>query len=344
MSRERRWRQGSTDDAGHTPGALCAAETPGLVSGWSGIDEFYAVAQARSFTQAARRLGLSASQVSREVARLEDRLGRRLLFRSTRHVSLTEAGEVFLERCRRLLEDRDEALSVIADEPTHLRGHLRVTCAERFVVPMINRFMARHPQLSVEVLLWNNDVIDLVDHGIDLAVRFGRMTDSRLVAIRVGSRSRYLCAAPAYLEARGEPASLEELSQHDCVCRTDAVWSFDRDGQPHEYRPLGRFRCNSGYAVLDAALTGLGLCQLPDFYLEQHLARGTLVEILRQHRPREEEVWAVYPHRRHIPLKVKLAVEHLQEEFRNRRDTVTGSMRTRSAKRVTLRAIKSAAR
>jgi DNA-binding transcriptional LysR family regulator len=284
------------------------------MSTWSGIEEFYTVAKALSFTQAARRLGLSASQVSREVAQLEDRLGQRLLYRSTRHVSLTEAGERFLVLCRRLLEDRDEALVAMLNESPHLQGQLRMTCSERFVVPLINRFMLRHPHLSVEVLL-ANELMDLIDHGIDLAIRFGPLRDSRLVAARLGSRTRYLCAAPSYLQTHGAPASLDELSQHHGVCGIDEIWTFIRDGQPYQHRPDGRFRCNSGYAVIDAALSGLGICQLPDFYVEEHLRCGTLMEILPAHRPKDEEVWAVYPHRRNVPLKVKLAVEHMQEEF-----------------------------
>jgi DNA-binding transcriptional LysR family regulator len=288
------------------------------MSSWSGIEEFSMVAQVRSFSEAARRLGLSTSHVCRQIAKLEDRLGQRLLYRSTRRVSLTEAGERFLVRCRRLLEDRDEALSAMLDESERLQGQLRMTCSERLVVPMINRFMLRHPHLNVDVLL-ANDVVDLVDHGIDLAVRFGRLRDSRLVATRLGSRTRYLCAAPSYLQERGAPASLDDLSQHHCISGFEEIWPFLRDGQVYEHRPGGRFRCNAGNAVVDAVLSGLGLCQLPDFYVEDHLRLGTLVEILAAHRPKDEDVWAVYPHRRHVPLKVKLAVEHLQQEFQSRR-------------------------
>ncbi|VCU68050.1 HTH-type transcriptional regulator DmlR [Pigmentiphaga humi] len=288
------------------------------MSHWAGIEEFYTVAQGRSFTQAARRLGLSASQVSREVARLEDRLGQRLLYRSTRRVSLTEAGERFFVRCRQLLEDRDEALAAILDESALLQGTLRMTCSERFIVPMINRFMLSHPQLKVDVLLWNEH-LDLVDEGMDLAIRFGQLSDSRLVASRLGSRTRYLCAAPAYIEARGAPRTLEELDSHDSICGADEFWHFTLAGQPCAYRPSGRFRCNSGYAVIDAVRLGLGLCQLPDFYVEEHLRAGTLVELLAAHRPQEEAVWAVYPHRRHVPRKVRLAVEHLQREFEARK-------------------------
>jgi DNA-binding transcriptional LysR family regulator len=283
---------------------------------WSGIEEFYSVAHHRSFTQAAERLGMSTSQVSREVAQLENRLGQRLLYRSTRRVSLTEAGAQFLVRCRRMLEDRDEALAAVANEAPELQGHLRITCSERFVVPMINRFMLAHPRLSVEVLL-ANELMDLVDYGIDVAVRFGHLSDSRLIATRIGTRERYLCATPAYLAGHGYPASLDDLARHDCVCGADEIWPFLRDGRPFEHRPNRRFRCNSGYAVVDAALHGLGLCQLPDFYVAEELRSGVLVEVLAEHRPEKETVWAVYPHRQHVPSKVRLAIEHLQREFRD---------------------------
>jgi DNA-binding transcriptional LysR family regulator len=297
---------------------------------WSGIEEFYTVAQVLSFTQAARRLGLSTSQLSREVAKLEDRLGHRLLYRSTRHVSLTEAGQRFFVRCRRLVEDREEAMVAMLNESPHLQGQLRMTCSERFVVPMINRLMLHHPHLQVEVLL-ANELMDMVDNGIDLAVRFGQLRDSRLVAVRLGTRTRHLCATDAYLQAHGIPVSLDELSQHHGVCGMEEVWRFSRDGRPYEHRPDGRFRCNSGYAVVDAALSGLGLCQLPYFYVEQELRTRILTEILAEHRPPDEEVWAVYPHRRHVPLKVTLAVEHLQKEFQRHHPVDSGGGRASRA-------------
>lgn len=286
-------------------------------SSWAGIEEFYTVARVRSFTQAAKRLGVSASQVSREVARLEERLGQRLLYRSTRRVSLTEAGERFLARAGHLIEERDDALVAMQDELPQLRGHLRLTCSERFVVPMMNRFLLRHPHVTIEVML-TNGLVDFGDHGVDLAVTFGPQRDSGLIGARLGSRSRHLCATPSYLEARGVPVSPDEFAQHDCVCGMDDVWTFTRDGRVVEHRPQGRLSCNSGYAVIDAALAGLGLCQLPDFYVQPHLRSGALVELLAEQRPPAEDVWAVYPHRRHLPAKVRMTIEHLQQEFRDR--------------------------
>lgn len=285
------------------------------MSSWTGIDEFVAVAQLRSFTRAARRLGRSASQVSRDIAQLEDRLGQPLFYRTTRHVSLTEAGERFFARCRRLQEERDEALAGMVEAGIELQGQLRMTSAvaygERFVVPVVNAYMAEHPKLSVDIEL-TDEVLDIVERGIDLAVRFGSLRDSRLVATRLATRTRLLCASPAYLERHGVPQQLEDLAHHVCLRGASEVWIFDRDGAPYVHRAQSRFRCNSGYGVLAAALTDLGLCRLPEFYVRPHLARGELVEVLAAHRPDDEGVWAVYPDRRHVPLKVKGLVQMLQ--------------------------------
>ena len=288
------------------------------MSGWAGIDEFVAVAQAKSFTQAARRLGLSTSQVSRAVVQLEDRVGQRLFFRTTRHVSLTDAGERFFLQCRRLHGERDEALASLVEEANQLQGYIRMTSAiafgERFVVPVLNSFMTEHPKVRVELVL-ANDVLDLVDLGIDLAVRFGRLPDSGLIATRLSSRTRHLCGAPAYVDRHGAPKSLDELADHACLRGTAESWTFSRGGKAYTHRVHARFTCNSGYAVLDAALAGLGLCQLPDFYVSGHIQAGRLLDLLIDNRPEDEAVWAVYPHRRHLPLKVKALLEHLQRAF-----------------------------
>ena len=285
------------------------------MTSWAGIDEFVAVAQTRNFSLAAKRLGCSTSQISREIAGLEDRLGLRLFYRTTRHVSLTDAGERLIVGCRRLVEERDEALGAMVDEGDQLQGQLRMTCSvaygERFVVPLANQMMTDNPSLSIDILL-TDEVLDLVDGGIDLAVRFGKLRDSRLVAVRLASRTRLLCASPAYLERHGAPERLEDLAHHECLRGAADTWVFSVDGRPYVHRPHGRFRCNSGYAVLEAALNDLGLCRLPDFYVRPYLARGDLVEILARHRPEDEGVWGVYPDRRHLPAKVKAMIERLR--------------------------------
>ncbi|HEX7759313.1 MAG TPA: LysR family transcriptional regulator [Caulobacteraceae bacterium] len=288
------------------------------MSEWDGIDAFVAVARTLNFSQASKRLGRSTSQVSREISRLEERLGVRLFHRTTRHVSLTDLGDRFLGRCRRLIEDRNEAMIAIAAEAGQLHGHLRVTCSvaygERFVVPLLNAFLAEHPKLTLEIELTDN-VLDLVGGGFDFAIRAGQLKDSRLIARRLASRTRILCAAPGYLRMAGAPRELADLRDHACLRGTSDSWTFSRNGREAVFKPNGRWRANSGAAVLDAALRGLGICQLPDFYLTEALASGHLVRLLEAYQPADEGVWGVYPDRRQLSPKVRLALEHLQRHL-----------------------------
>lgn len=288
---------------------------------WDGLDEFVAVAEQGSFQRAAERLRVSSSHVSRQVARLEERLQARLLYRTTRRVSLTEAGQTFLARCQRLIEERDQAFRAIGDLQGAPTGLLRMTAAiaygERFIVPLVNDFMALHPQLRVEIELTNRN-LDLVQDGYDLAIRLGRLSESRLVATRIAPRAMYLCAAPSYLAHYGRPHSLSELTRHNCLIGTGDTWMFQADGREYPFKPSGNWRCNSGQAVLDAALRGFGLCQLPDYYVQEPLGRGTLVALLEQHRPPNTAVWAVYPQQRFLSPKVALLVDFLKRGLAQR--------------------------
>ncbi|WP_278069749.1 LysR family transcriptional regulator [Brevundimonas sanguinis] len=291
------------------------------MSRWDGIDEFTAVAEQASFSAAARRLSLSTSAVSREIARLEDRLQTRLLHRTTRRVELTDAGRDFLARCRRLIDERDEALAAVQPDDQAPRGLLRMTCSvsygERFIAPAVNAFARQNPELRIELDL-DNRLRDLVGDGYDLAVRFGHLTDSRLMARRLASRRLILCASPDYLARRGAPRDLSEIASHDGLIGSAEHWRFTEAGREVSLRPTGRWRCNSGAAVLDAALQGLGLCQLPDFYVAEALASGALVSLLDGARPPDEGVWAVHPHPRHVPPKVRAMIDWLHESLAQR--------------------------
>jgi DNA-binding transcriptional LysR family regulator len=288
---------------------------------WEGLEEFVAVAESGGFTAAAQRLGVSSSHVSRQVARLEARMQTRLFHRSTRLVRLTEAGQTFLQHCRPLQDGYDEALRTVQDLGESPKGLLRITCAvaygERFVVPVINELVAEHPQLHVEIEL-TNESRDLVQEGFDLAIRLGRLADSRLVAVQLAPRTLYLCAAPSYLERHGEPASLAELAQHNCLIGTSDTWTFHAEGRELGVRVHGNWRCNSGQSVLDAALRGFGLCQLPDYYVLEHLRSGALHALLPAAQPPHNAVWALFPQRRHLSSKVRLVVERLRARLAER--------------------------
>lgn len=283
---------------------------------WDGFEEFEAVAAAGSFAGAAHRLGLSTSHVSRAVARLEARLSARLFFRTTRKVTLTENGRVLLEQCRRIMEELDEAIAAASGSAP--QGELRLTCStaigERFVAPIVRRFATDHPRMRVTIELTNR-VVDLISEGFDLAIRTGHLADSRLVATRIASRQLRLCAAPAYLDRVGRPSNLAELSGHDCLVGAAPNWRFLVNDEEQVFRPRGRWRCNSGVALVDAALAGMGLCQLPEFYLMPHIKSGRLELVLDALQVREEPIWAVYPQRRHLLPSVKELIERLRLEL-----------------------------
>ncbi|MGX5220319.1 MULTISPECIES: LysR substrate-binding domain-containing protein [Pseudomonas] len=293
------------------------------MNSWEGIDEFVAVAECGQFTAAADRLSLSSSQVSRQVARLEERLQTRLFYRSTRKVTLTEAGQTFLQHCQRLLDAREEALRVVGDLNSQPKGLLRMTCAvaygERFIVPLVTEFMVRHPQLRVDIELSNRQ-LDLVHESLDMAIRLGRLQDSSLVAAKLAPRKMYLCAAPDYLMRYGRPHSLSELSRHNCLIGSSDTWSFKINQHETAQRVQGNWRCNSGQAVLDAALRGLGLCQLPDYYVLEHLRSGALISLLENHQPPNTAVWALYPQQRHLSPKVRQLVDFLKDGLAKRHE------------------------
>ncbi len=288
---------------------------------WEGLDEFVAVAECGQFSAAAERLSLSSSQVSRQIARLEERLQTRLFYRSTRRVALTEAGQTFLQHCQRLQDAREEALRAVGDLGSEPKGLLRMTCAvaygERFIVPLVTDFMVLHPQLRVDIEL-SNRTLDLLHEGLDLAIRLGRLQDSRLVATRLAPRQMYLCAAPAYLQRYGRPHSLSELARHNCLIGSSDLWSFQASGRDSSLRVQGNWRCNSGQAVLEAALRGIGLCQLPDYYVLEHLRSGALVSLLDNQQPPDTAVWALYPQQRHLSPKVRQLVEFLKQGLAQR--------------------------
>ncbi|MGV3770089.1 MAG: LysR family transcriptional regulator [Sphingobium phenoxybenzoativorans] len=287
------------------------------MAAWDGFDEFAAVAAAGTFSGGAAVMGVSTSHMSRAVARLENRMQAQLFHRTTRSVRLTDAGRIFLDHCTRMIQERDEVIALMneQDEP---QGDLRVTCSnamgERFVAPILRAFAIANPRLNVTLELTNR-LVDLVAEGYDVAIRTGHLPDSRLIATRIASRTLYTCASPDYLAAHGTPVSLADLDRHQCLAGTSTTWHFTHRGRRSTHRPRGRWRCNSGAAVVDAALAGMGLCQLPEFYILPHLASGRLALVLEDHRADDEPIWAVYPQRRHMLPKITGLVEALRREL-----------------------------
>lgn len=285
---------------------------------WEGVNEFVAVAETGNFTRAAKRLGISTAQVSRQISALETRLSTRLFYRTTRRVSATEAGEIYYQHCRQVLEALEEAERSITNMQLVPRGRLKltapVTYGEKSIAPLLNDFVMRYPELEVEVNL-TNQTLDLVAEGYDLAVRLGKLEDSTLMARRLASRTLYVCASPAYLSARGTPHSLSELAHHNCLLGNLDYWRFQEAGQPRNVRVSGNIRCDSGRALLDAVLKGIGIVQLPGYYVKRALDSGALVPLLTHYQEDDDGIWAVYPHNRHLSPKVRMLLDFFVESL-----------------------------
>ncbi|MDZ7853954.1 MAG: LysR family transcriptional regulator [Halomonas sp.] len=281
---------------------------------WDRIEAFIEVVRAGTFAAAARRLKVSSSHVSRLVSQLENQLGTTLLYRTTRQIRLTEAGTLYYQHCHHLFDSFREAEAAVKDLQARPSGTLSLTCAttfgERFVAPLVNDFQCRYPLLGVRLHLTNRPV-DLIDEGFDIAIRMGHLEDSSLIARRLCERREYVVGSPAYFTRMPQPHSLSELSRHRCLVGSRDHWRFAVEGVRREVRVAGTWEGNSGPALLDAALKGLGLAQLPDYYVDPHLTSGELVSVLDAYRHDDTAVWAVYPHHRHRSPKVHQFIDYL---------------------------------
>jgi DNA-binding transcriptional LysR family regulator len=285
---------------------------------WEGISEFVHVAETESFTKASKNMAISTAQVSRQVSALEIRLDTKLFYRTTRKVSLTEEGRIFYQHCRSVLDGLDEAERAISNLQSRPHGKIKltapVTYGEQKVMPLVNDFMKKYGDVEVFANL-SNQKIDLVEEGYDLAIRLGKLPDSTMMAKKLGKRTNYLCASPAYIEKYGVPHSLSELNKHSCLLGTLDYWHFRDAGKEKNIRVTGRLRYNSGYSLVDATLKGLGIVQLPDYYVQHYLQNGQLISMLDNYRELDEGIWALYPHNRHLSPKIRLLVEYLSEHI-----------------------------
>ncbi|WP_096704538.1 LysR family transcriptional regulator [Magnetospirillum sp. 15-1] len=283
---------------------------------------FVRVAETGSFSEAARRLNLSKSMISRQVSALEADLGVRLLHRTTRSLSPTEAGRAYLERCQRILADLDEANLLVSHLQAVPRGRLRVSAPLSFGIGHLSSclpgFLERYPEIELEMGFTDRHV-DLVEEGWDLAVRIGRLADSSLIVRRLAPVRRLAAASPAYLARRGTPVRPEDLAGHDCLThggRVHSEWRFTGDdGKPLQVEVRGRFDADNGDVLRDMALAGLGIVLLPSFFLGDDIRAGKLVPLLEKYVPLDSSLNAVYPHGRHLSPKVRAFVDHLAATF-----------------------------
>lgn len=284
---------------------------------------FVKVVELSSFTAAAEALESSQPVVSKAVTRLEEQLGARLLNRTTRRLSLTEAGAELYRRSVHALAEIENATLEVARFQTEPRGTLRISAPMSFSIlhlgPVIQSFLERYPGVHVELTLDDRHV-DLVEEGVDLAIRIARLQDSNLIARRIAPCRQVVCASPAYLAKRGEPERPEDLLEHDCILYSlisaPREWRFtDPSGESLVVPVKGPMHSNNGLVNRAAAIAGAGIVLLPTFYIGEELRAGALKPILTQFKPPEIAVHAVYPERRNLMPKVRAFVDHLAAAF-----------------------------
>jgi DNA-binding transcriptional LysR family regulator len=292
------------------------------------IAVFVRVVERGSFTLAADDLALSRAVVSKYVSRLEERLGARLLNRTTRRLSLTEAGAALFEASRGAIERIEEAESAIARFQSEPRGRLRVSAPMSFGIlhlgPLLAEFSRENPAVSLEIS-FDDRFVNLVEEGVDVAVRIGALTDSSLVARKLSTTRLVVCASPHYLAERGEPEMPEDLAAHNCLLysylSTANVWRFTApDGRAIPVAVSGNLRANNGIVEAEAAVAGMGILMSPTFYVGPLIRQGKLKRILERYEIAEMGIYAVYPQREHVPPKVRAFVDFLARRFGRKPD------------------------
>ncbi len=289
----------------------------------SGMMVFAAVVEEGGFSAAAQRLKLSKAAVSKQVARLEEDLGARLMNRTTRRLSLTDVGQAFYDRCRRILAEVDEAVLAVGNMQTQPRGTLKInapmTFGRRFIAPLTARMALDHPDLAIELEL-NDRYVDVVEEGYDLAVRIGLLPDSSLIMRRIAPVRRVVVGAPEYFRKHGMPKTLADLGRHHALTYTyqrgGESWPFQMpDGSVRAVPVQSRFRSNNGDAVKAATVAGLGLSLSPSFAVCDELRAGLLQVVELEVPPVTLALHAVFPHNRLLSAKVRVFIDMMVDAY-----------------------------
>ena len=287
------------------------------------IESFVAVATKGSLTAAALAEGVAPAVIGRRIDALEERLGVKLLVRTTRRITLTHEGSAYLEDCQRVLADLASAEASVSAGGVKASGHLRITApagfGRRHVAPLVPKFVAAHPDVSVSLNL-SDRVVDIVNEGFDCAVRVGDLPDSSLVSVRLADNRRLCVATPAYLERAGVPTAPAELMRHACLTlSSDASqtrgWAFRMDGEVTHLRPSGPLNCSDGQVLHDWCLQGLGIAWRSTWEVEAEVADGRLRVLLQDFAAPPNGIYAVFPQRKHLPLRVRLWIDFIKHTY-----------------------------
>lgn len=289
----------------------------------SDLQFFVSLVKAGSLTAVARELDVTPPAVSKRLAMLEERLGVRLLNRTTRRVSLTHEGEVYLESARRIIDEIEELERLVSSSRASPKGLLRVNApmgfGRSYIAPAISDFAKKYPDVEVQLHLTDHPLV-MADESIDVGIRFGEIPDTTLIARRIAPNRRLLCASPMYLKERGRPEMPADLAAHSCIVLRQnetayGVWRFERAGKMHTVKVRGPLSSNDGEVVLKWALDGHGVVMRAEWDIAKYIRSGRLEQVLEDYALPPADIFAVYPQRHHLSAKVTAFIEFLIERF-----------------------------
>jgi len=282
---------------------------------------FINVVETGSFSAASERMGLSRAAASKYVSQLEEHLGGRLLNRTTRHVSTTESGRLYFERCKEILNNLDEADGMVSGLSGQPRGTLRIACptffASRHLLPLVAEFNQRYPNVNVEMMCAER-IVDLVDEGYDLAVRITNSPDPELIARRLARCRHILVASPDYLKKSPPLKDAEDLRQHACLLYAylpGSLWPLKKDNVDYSFKVSPTVKTNNPDVLLEAAISGMGVTLIPTFLASDAIRSGALQMVLEDYQTIEMDIYAVYASRHHLPAKIRMFIDFLKERI-----------------------------
>ncbi|QYJ91542.1 LysR family transcriptional regulator [Shewanella halotolerans] len=292
---------------------------------YANIPLFVSVVELGSFSEAARRLGINKSAVSKRISALEQALGVKLIQRTTRRLHLTDAGRQYYEYVHQAAALMQQAQDALASQQGAVKGNLKVSLpnvfGQRHIAPLLSEFSRQYPAINLEVSL-DDRVVDLLKEGLDMVVRIGDLPDSSLVALKLAPCHSLLCTSPDYLARQGHPRSLADLRGHNCLFysyfRGGLEWSFERRGEVSRIKPRGNIKVNNSEVIRRLLLDGMGIALMPRYLVEEELAAGTLVPVLSDYQAPTHGIYALTPERLHIPARLRVFIDFLKQALAER--------------------------
>jgi len=284
----------------------------------NGLVEFIYVAENNSFSEAAKALKVSKSHISKQVTKLENTLQVTLLKRTTRKITLTEPGKVLYDRSRYFFSELDDIYAEVTQKQKEPTGTLKISVAGAFAEDHLSKcfssFLKINSKIKIEIS-FSERFVDLIEENYDLAIRYGNLESSSLISKKIASRQEFICASPEYVKENGRPQTPKDLIKHNCLIGHNDNWSFSKKNKKQNIKVNGSWKSNNGRALTTAVKDGLGIAKLPGVYVFDAIKSGELVSLLEDYTQNEQDIWVVYPQKRHLPQRVRLLIDFLDDFF-----------------------------